>query len=143
MRRRRFEDHGSEPAPGRGPARTIFAITDAGRDELLELISRSMVSVEQPERPVDLALHFSSLLPVDSVVDLLERRPTALSDYGQALARLVDSTEHSAVGVQELIHDIDEHFATINRAEHEWTQHVLASARKGGHRMVSPSRDTA
>ena len=132
------EVKGNEPAPGRGPARTVFAITKRGRDELFELIARSMVAVEQPERPVDLALHLSSLLPVEAVVDLLERRLGVLKDQQQAFARLVEGTEHPSAGVQELIRDIGEHFATINRAEHEWTSRVLACARDGGYRMAPP-----
>jgi DNA-binding PadR family transcriptional regulator len=132
----------TERAPGRGPERTVFAITDHGRNELLELIARSLVAVEQPERPVDLALHFSSLLPIEVVVDLLERRLTALQDHKQAIVRLVEGTEHPWTGVQELIRDIGEHFAAINRAEHEWTRHVLACARDGGYR-VTPSEQEA
>lgn len=136
------EAQGIERALGRGPARTVFAITDAGRNELVELITRSTVAVEQPERPVDLALHFSSLLSIEVVVDLLERRLAALEDYQRALARLVDGTEHPSAGVQELIRDIGEHFATINRAEHEWARHVLACARDGGYR-VTATEETA
>jgi len=132
----------TEPAPGRGPARTVFAITKHGRDELFELITRSMIAVEQPERPVDLALHLSSLLPIDVVVDLLERRLAVLKDQQRAFARLVGATEHPSVGVQQLIRDIGQHFATINRAEHEWTRHVLACARDGGYR-VAPPKETA
>ncbi len=136
------EVQGTEPAPGRGPARTVFAVTEGGRNELFELIARSMVAVEQPERPVDLALHFSSLLSIDVVVDLLERRLALLKDHQKALARLVEGTEHPSAGVQELIRDIGEHFATINRAEHEWTRHVLTCARDGGYR-VTASKETA
>jgi DNA-binding PadR family transcriptional regulator len=132
------EVQGTEPAPRRGPARTVFSITDGGHRELLELIARSLVAVDQPERPVDLALHFSSLLAIDAVVGLLERRLAALDDYQRVLGRLVDGTEHPWAGVQELIRDIGAHFALLNRAEHEWTRRVLACAREGGYR-VTPS----
>jgi DNA-binding PadR family transcriptional regulator len=131
------EARGTERGPGRGPARAVYAITEAGRSELLELISRCLVTVEQPERPVDLALHLSSLLPLEAVVGLLGRRIAALEEYDQTLARLVDGTVHPSPGVRALIRDIGEHFATINRAEVAWTRQVLARARKGGYRVAS------
>lgn len=127
----------TEIAAGRGPARTIHAITDTGRSELETLIARSFVTLEQPERPVDLALHLSSLLPVEAVVELLGRRRRGLTEYQRGVERLVATTKHPEAGVQELIQDIGEHFAAINRAEHEWTTRVLRRARKGGYRVPS------
>lgn len=130
------ESRATETAAGRGPARTVHAVTDAGRSELNELLAHSFVTVEQPERPVDLALHFSSLLPLEAVVELLERRLSALTRHRQAAAGLVAVTEHPAPGVQELIRDIGEHFAAVNQAELDWTARVLRCARGGGYRMA-------
>lgn len=131
------EARATESSAGRGPARTIHSITDAGRSELNELIARSFVTVEQPERPVDLALHLSSLLSLETVIELLERRLHALTESQQAVDRLVAVTEHTAAGVQELIRDIGDHFAVINRAEHDWTTRVLLCVRSGGYRVPS------
>lgn len=122
---------------GPGPARAIHAITDEGRSKLDKLIGGSFTDVEQPERPVDLALHFSSLLSRAMVVELLEQRIRALAAYREATQRLVASTEHPDAGVQELIRDIGEHFVVITRAEHEWTTRVLECARQGGYRLRS------
>lgn len=132
----------SEPSPGRGPGRTVHAITDPGRSTLADLLDRSLVGLDQPERPVDLALHFSSLLPVDTVVELLERRVTGLVAYGRGVDDLMTATTHPDPGVQELIRDIGEHFAAINEAERAWTERVLACARSGGYRVRSPGTPT-
>lgn len=130
------EARATEDAAGRGPARAIHAITEAGREQLEALLAHSMVVVEQPERPVDLALHLSSLLPIETVVELLEQRLAALTRYQQAVGELVAATDHPAPGVQELVRDIGEHFAAINAAELEWTERVLRCARTGGYRIA-------
>ena len=125
----------SEKAEGRGPARTTYTITEAGRSTLSQLLGASFVSVDQPERRVDLALHFSSLLPLESVVDLLRRRLEALGAQERGINKLVAATTHEDAGVQQLVRDIGEHFAAINRAERAWTTRVLACARQGGYRV--------
>lgn len=116
----------------------MHAITDRGRSELNTLLERSFVDADQPERPVDLALHFSSLLPPEAVVGLLERRLQALAAYQDGVERLVAATVHPDAGVQELIRDIGEHFSAINQGEREWTARVLECARQGGYRVRSP-----
>ena len=126
---------------GRGPARTVHSITALGRSALDELLAASFVDVEQPERAVDLALHFSSLLDVDTVLDLLERRLRALEAQARGIEKLVVRTTHPDQGVQQLVRDIGEHFAAANRAEAEWTTTVLRCARDGGYR-VRPSGET-
>ena len=134
------EEQATEPAPGRGPARTVHAITDAGRAELEGLITRSFTTLEQPERPVDLALHFSSLLPHRTVVDMLDRRLQSLTDHQRGLEELLANTTHPDAGVQELIRDIGAHFAAFNSAEREWTARVLDCAEQGGYRVPQLSR---
>jgi DNA-binding PadR family transcriptional regulator len=123
---------------GRGPARAVHAITKDGRRELERLIARSFVSVEQPERPVDLALHLSSLLAQEAVISLLEERRDALKKHQRGVERLVASTEHPQEAVRDLIRDIGEHFLAMDRADQEWTERVLRNVRRGRYR-VDPS----
>src|SRR6185295_7498930 len=47
---------------GNRPTRTTFAITKLGKKELHTLIEKAFTDAQQPERPVDLAVHFSGLL---------------------------------------------------------------------------------
>jgi DNA-binding PadR family transcriptional regulator len=126
---------GTEITDSRGPARSIHAITAPGRSHLEDLISNAFVSVDQPERPVDLALHLSSLLPASMVVALLERRLRHLERYQRGVQRLQAETKHPQTGVQELIGDIGDHFLALSQAEHEWTTRVLQRARQGGYRV--------
>ncbi len=66
-----LEEHERSRA-GNRQTRTAFRVTELGRKELRSLIEHAFENGEQPERPVDLAVHFSGLLPQDEVVELLE-----------------------------------------------------------------------
>ena len=128
-----LEQH-SVSRPGNRPTRTTFRITEVGKKELRALMTHAFTDPQQPERPIDLAVHFSGLLSVDEVVQLLEARLDALERYAGVIARTAKSTQHDDPAVRELIRDIPAHFAQINRAEIAWTKRVLAAARSGSYR---------
>ena len=127
-----------ETRSGNRPTRSMFRITEAGSKELRALIGHAFLDPTQPERPVDLALHFSGLLGVEDVVDLLEQRLAALTKFGAAIDRAAKTTEHDDPAVRELIRDIPDHFRRVNRAELAWTKAVLANARSGAYRTGRP-----
>ena len=119
---------------GNRPARTMFKITQLGKNHLRSLMTDAFADPRQAERPVDLAVHFSGLLSINEVSDLLEQRVAALERFGRAIDRAARSTKHEDPAVGELIRDTPDHFRRINRAELAWTKHVLANARKGAYR---------
>ena len=127
------EQHGHARS-GKRPTRTMFRITELGKKELRTLIADAFTDPQQPERPVDLAVHFSGLLEVDTVIDMLEERLRVLEKFAKAVDRAVRSTQHDDPAVRELIRDIPDHFRRINRAEVVWTKRVLANARSGAYR---------
>jgi DNA-binding PadR family transcriptional regulator len=119
---------------GNRPTRTMYQITEQGKKELRSLIADAFTDPQQPERPVDLALHFSGLLAMDDVVELLEARVRVLEKFAKVIERAATTTQHDDPAVRELIRDIPDHFRRINRAELAWTKHVLANARNGAYR---------
>ncbi len=121
---------------GNRPTRTMFKITEVGKKELRQLITDAFLDPQQPERPVDLAVHFSGLLTIDDVTILLEQRIHVLERYASVIER-GSKVKHDDPAVRELIRDIPDHFRRINRAEIAWTKHVLANARAGAYRTGS------
>jgi len=119
---------------GNRPTRTTFAITTLGKKQLNALIADAFLDPQQPERPVDLAVHFSGLLRLEDVVDLLEQRVRALESYGSVITRAETTTMHDDPAVRELIRDLSDHFHRINRAELAWTKRILDNARAGAYR---------
>ena len=126
-----------ETRSGNRPTRSLFRITSLGKKELRSMIAQAFVDPVQPERPVDLALHFSGLLAIDDVVELLEQRLKALQAFAAVIDRAATSTPHEDPAVLELMRDIPEHFRRVNRAEIAWTKLVLANARSGAYRTGS------
>jgi DNA-binding PadR family transcriptional regulator len=118
----------------RGPARTSYRITAVGRKELRRLLEGAFVDPEQPERPIDLAIHFSGLLPVNDVVELLTKRIDALRAYRRRARHLVTTTEHPDPAVGELIAAIGDHFLRVNEIELDWSKRMLAQVRRGAFR---------
>jgi DNA-binding PadR family transcriptional regulator len=125
-----------EARSGNRPPRSLFQITELGKKELRSLIADAFTNPAQPERPVDLAVHFSGLLGADDVVDLIERRVAALEALGAAIDQAARA-HHDDPAVRELIRDIPDHFRRINRAELAWTRNVLRNARSGAYRVGS------
>lgn len=64
---------------GNMPARTVYAITDAGRQELSVLRDEALREVRLRPDPVDLALQYSASLGADEVVAAFTARRAALA----------------------------------------------------------------
>lgn len=124
-----------EARSGNRPTRSMFRITAVGRKELRSMLADAFRDPSQPERPVDLAVHFSGLLGLDEVIGLLEERVAALHGLSRVIDRTAESTKHDDPAVRDLIRDISDHFRTVNRAELAWAKRVLARAREGAYRI--------
>jgi DNA-binding PadR family transcriptional regulator len=77
---------------GQRPERTVYALTDAGRQELREWL-RELVEEPRHEYPHFVAaLSLIAALPPDEAVELLRSRLRRLADDRTAARELVDST---------------------------------------------------
>lgn len=128
---------------GNRPDRVAFDVTEVGRKELHRLIREVFVDPTQRERPIDLAVHFSGLLPLNEVAGLIRDRLAALETFEKMIAKAERSTHHEHPGVRALITDISSHFLEVNRAERRWAQRVARRIATGGYptpgRMLEPN----
>jgi DNA-binding PadR family transcriptional regulator len=108
---------------GNLPARTVYAITDTGRQELS--VSRDDVLREVRLRPdpVDLALQYSAELGADTLVDVFTTRRAALAAELDAWRLLRAHAEQYIGGLERLSFD---HTTTRLEAELAWHDHVIA-----------------
>lgn len=105
-----------------GPARTVYAITTVGRQELAAQRDQALRETRLRPDPVDLALHYTT--------DLAEEELRALiSDRRAALAAELATWEHERERVQQYLHGLEPmtfaHTAVRLRAEIDWHDQLL------------------
>jgi DNA-binding PadR family transcriptional regulator len=112
---------------GRRPERTMYAITDAGREELRDWV-RELVAVPEPEVPrFEAGLSVMSVLPPDEVTALLESRLTALQSEVEAQrSMLADAAKVPRVFLVEA-----EHALALKVAEVAWVRSLLDELNAG------------
>lgn len=113
---------------GRRPERTVYAITAAGRAEVLDWV-RELVGVPEREFPrFEAALGEIGVLPPDDAIELLEQRlrilDTQIAEGGVALGGL-------ARGLPRIFLIEAEYHAAMVKAEAEWIRSVLEEIRDG------------
>jgi len=112
---------------GRRPERTMYVITDAGRDELRDWV-RELVAVPEPEVPrFEAGLSVMSVLPPDEVTALLERRLSALRDEVEAQRSELDR----AAKVPRVFLVEAEYALARTVAEVAWVQSLLDELTSG------------
>ena len=114
---------------GRRPERTVYAITDSGRDEitlwLQELLARPVNEYPQ----FGAALAFFAHLPKDEVVRLLKIR-TALLD-GQIAGSERQLKTFADMGLPRLFLIEGEYSVAMKRAELEWVRNLVRDIEGG------------
>lgn len=116
---------------GGRPSRTVYRITDVGREEFMHLLRGVWDSVEPQAFSFDIGLTLMSALPVDEVKGLLRKRTTHLEHILQYLEthqaeQLAD--EHVPVS---LVSAVFAHHRTHLQAELDWTRDLLQDVDKG------------
>jgi len=106
---------------GARPERTVYQITDAGRDELVAW-TRELIAEPQAEHTRFVAgLSVLAVLAPQDVKDLLRRRVDRLTETIDALiAQLEEASDVARLFLIE-----DEYRIAITRAEADWTQSLL------------------
>lgn len=117
---------------GRRPERTVYQITGAGRDQLLDSL-RAELMRHTPDYPrLATGLSFASLLEPAEVCELLERRSIEVDAQLTALQIAVDSTlkqrSHPVPRVSLLE---AEYLSALLRAELDWLRAVTDDIRDG------------
>jgi DNA-binding PadR family transcriptional regulator len=109
------------------PERTVYQITDAGRDELVAW-TRELIAEPQPEHTRFVAgLSVLVVLTPQDVVDLLRRRLQRLTESIDALQAEVEKAAH----VPRLFLIEDEYRIAMSQAEVEWTRSLTDELSSG------------
>jgi DNA-binding PadR family transcriptional regulator len=122
---------------GRRPERTVYRITNPGREELRAWVRDGLRDLESSERFVS-ALSFMFSLPKGEAVALLEERTEAVAatiDAGDgALA------EALAAGVGEIFLSEERYTQSLRQAEYDWLAGFTQRLRDGTLRWPRPRR---
>jgi len=108
---------------GNLPARTIYAITDTGRQELGVLRDEALREVQLRPDPVDLALQYSTELGPDAVVAAFTNRKAVLQAELDAWQLLYAQAKPHLRGAEPLSF---EHHLLRLEAEITWHDRVIA-----------------
>jgi DNA-binding PadR family transcriptional regulator len=108
---------------GNMPARTIYAITDMGRQELAVLREDALREVRLRPDPVDLALQYSAELGADAVIAAFTSRRAALRAELDAWQLLYAQAKPHLRGAEPLSF---EHQTIRLEAEITWHDRVIA-----------------
>jgi DNA-binding PadR family transcriptional regulator len=108
---------------GNLPARTIYAITDSGRQELSVLRDEALREIKLRPDPVDLALQYSTELGPDALIAAFTNRRAALQAELDAWQLLYAQAKPHLQGTEPLSF---EHRLIRLEAEITWHDRVLA-----------------
>jgi DNA-binding PadR family transcriptional regulator len=124
------EKVGTEQEGGR-PSRTVYQITDTGREEFMRLLREMWSNVERQTFDFDIGLSFISALPIDEVKGYLQKRVTHLEhilEYLEAHQAERLASEHTP---GRLVSAVFGHHRLHLQAELDWTQDLLQNVEQG------------
>lgn len=125
-----IEKVGTEQEGGR-PSRTIYQITEAGREEFLQLLRQVWQEVEHWYFTFDIGLSFISALPIAEVKGHLRKRVKHLEHMVQHLdAHQAEQLANEHVPSHLTAAVFDHHRAHLN-AELDWTRDLLEKVEQG------------
>jgi DNA-binding PadR family transcriptional regulator len=116
---------------GSRPSRTIYQITDTGREEFMRLLREVWDNVEQQTFDFDIGLSFMSALPVEEVTGYLRKRVTHLEhvlQYLDAHQKEELADEHVP---NRLVSAVFDHHRRHLQAELDWTRDLLQNVEQG------------
>jgi DNA-binding PadR family transcriptional regulator len=107
---------------GRQPERTVYQITDAGRDEVNDWLRELLSVPEREHTSFEAALGEAAALPPDELIGLLQQRLAALEKANDRL-----QAELAALGTElpRLFLIESEYYLSLRRAEEEWVRGLL------------------
>jgi DNA-binding PadR family transcriptional regulator len=120
---------------GRRPERTVYEITDLGRDQLLDALRQGLMRAAPDYPGLATALTFANLLEPDEVAELLERRAIEaegqLSMRNAAMDAALKQSRFQRLNMGR-VHLIEtEYLIVLQRAELDWLRAVVADIRDG------------
>jgi DNA-binding PadR family transcriptional regulator len=114
---------------GRRPERTVYAITEQGRDEAFSQLREMMLRPVQEYPQLAAALTFATLLPVGEVAEMLAKRTVAVEAKIAAHDTVIDGLRKQEVERAGLIEI--EYVQALMRAELDWLRGIVDDIRDG------------
>ena len=113
---------------GRRPERTIYRLTDSGRDVLLKAVADIVSQPRREYQHFSAGLMFMHHLSAKTAAQLLEQRAERLHAVVTKLSHLLDEllTTHSRLALIELEHKI-----ALIEAERDWVRNVAKEITNG------------
>jgi DNA-binding PadR family transcriptional regulator len=120
---------------GRRPERTVYEITDPGRDQLFDAIRDGLMRPKPDYPSLAISLTFASLLEPAEVARLLDRRRVETESYVSGMTAAVEaslkSVTHQEYGLPR-VHLIEaEYLIALRRAELDWLNGVVEDIHAG------------
>ena len=131
------ERAGMEAAEER-PARIVFRITSAGREELARALREAWTATERERTPLDIAALFVDALSEEEVVAALQERIRRLEEESQQLLRRIEQ-ESAQPGVRSMVPDLLERLRLRVEAERQWTRDLVARVEAGAYTPQPPA----
>jgi DNA-binding PadR family transcriptional regulator len=119
----------SEERVGNRPSRSVYKITQNGRNSFLSLLRDNWRSYNREYYPIDIALIFSGELPADEVREYIKKRIGMMEKAMEYLA-LHKKSKLSRPGVPMMAKAVFSHSEFHIRAELEWLRSVLEEVTK-------------
>lgn len=116
--------------PGKRPSRSVYQITDSGRDEFLQLLRNGWNEVEREFFAIDICLFFLDSLPREEVIQYLQQR---IQIYQATLTHLQEhrTEQMSRPEVPALARTIFDHSQAHIQTEFNWLTDLLENIRAG------------
>ena len=124
------EKVGTEQEGGR-PSRTVYQITDSGREEFLRLLREVWDRIEEQTFDVDIGLTFVGALPRDEVQGYLNKRVTHLEHILQYLDTHQAEELEDDHSPPRLVAAVFDHHRVHYKAELDWTRDLLHNLEQG------------
>jgi DNA-binding PadR family transcriptional regulator len=121
---------------GRRPERTVYEITDLGRDQLLDALRDGLMRATPDYPRLAMWITFASQLEPDEVALLLERRGVEAEGNLSRMNVALEASQKNLTNQQyqlPRIHLIEvEYLIELQRAELDWLRAIVADIRDGG-----------
>jgi len=117
---------------GKRPSRSVYEITQSGRDEFLRLLREGWQQIEQEHYALDICLFFLDSLPLHEIKDYLRMRLTVL----QETLKHIESHRGEQLSnphVPRLAGAIFDHSLAHTQAELNWLSDFLSKLESGAY----------
>ena len=113
---------------GNMPFRTVYSITERGREELRDTLTKSILSFDYDTNTFSIAAFFLDFFTMEEQITLLERRIIILSKNIEGIQKWISHSDDKATPLHHII--TVERMASLAKAELSGTNKLLELLKK-------------